>query len=330
MGILSIGIATFERGYLAEKRLIELNKISIDNQIEIYIIDNNSQDGSYEKLINTSNKINNNKIKLYRNTENKGFSGNFVEVINKANNDYVLWCSDEDLLIAKNLLELINFLKTNKPDILVTNYQIEKFDELIEYRKNSTKKIIAGNLWNDAPHLPGIIFNTRKAKLILNNFKDLSQNYPQLTRYYPQFFIFICLLPLNESWYLDINISKQIDHAEELHPLISGNKFWMLPSRWTQMKEINSFLDHRLSIVKSEYELKQIKIIKNKTNEFIYLLIRYSILNENSELINFFDNGANKYYQDQLIITRFIKYFIILFYNPILVFNKLKIKLKKL
>ena len=44
MGILSIGIATFERGYLAEKRLIELNKISIDNQIEIYIIDNNSQD----------------------------------------------------------------------------------------------------------------------------------------------------------------------------------------------------------------------------------------------------------------------------------------------
>jgi hypothetical protein len=50
---------------------------------------------------------------------------------------------------------------------LVTNYQIEKFDELIEYRKNSTKKIIAGNLWNDAPHLPGIIFNSQKAKLIL-------------------------------------------------------------------------------------------------------------------------------------------------------------------
>ena len=76
----------------------EVVNIENNNNLEIIFIDNFSSDKTYEELKNNSNNF----IKIYRNEVNKGFSGNFIEVMRKSKGEYTIWVSDEDYVEKKN------------------------------------------------------------------------------------------------------------------------------------------------------------------------------------------------------------------------------------
>ena len=87
--LLTIGYATHNRKKLILKRLKEIIKICSNFNIEFIIIDNASTDNTYEELNVYSGK----EIHIYKNSENLGFSGNVIEIINKANGKF-MWVSD--------------------------------------------------------------------------------------------------------------------------------------------------------------------------------------------------------------------------------------------
>ena len=321
MIILSIGIATYQRGELAKKRVDELIRADLPDFIEIYFIDNFSQDGSYEELMTAAG---NSKVSVYRNESNLGFAGNFVEIVRKAKSEFILWCSDEDQLIFENIIPLINFLKKKSPDIAVTDYYIKHQDYIETYRKNSQSLLVPEKYWSIAPHLPGMIFKAKVAKTILHDFENLKLEYPHISKYYPQFFLFFELLPRRNCWFFNRPISMQVDFEDDLHPKTEGNFYWMLPSRWAQVKEIDSYLSKRINNTTSVIHKKILISMKIASNIFIYDLIRSSIVNERPDLLTLFDHGAKARVHSLGIFNASLRVIKLMFLNPILAMEKLK------
>ena len=121
-----------------------LRHIIDDTRInEIVICDDVSKD--LDALENYLNKINNNKIKLYKNTTNLGAYHNKLESLSKCTND---WCI---------LLDSDNCLNENSIDIL---YSLDKWD----------KNIIYAPSW--AKTFPGIASENLDYRVLNNKFID--------------------------------------------------------------------------------------------------------------------------------------------------------------
>ena len=116
----TIGYTTYNRKDLIIMRLNSLLAMDIPGNVEIIIVDNASSDGTFKAI---SDLTNGTKIKVYRNNENLGFSGNFVEVFRRAKGDYVMWSSDKDGVNLSGVQSLLDWIGSEKnPDIVVLNY----------------------------------------------------------------------------------------------------------------------------------------------------------------------------------------------------------------
>ena len=116
----TIGYTTYNRKGLTIRRLNSLLAMDIPGNVEIIIVDNASSDGTFKAI---SDLTNGTKIKVYRNNENLGFSGNFVEVFRRAKGDYVMWSSDKDEVNLSGVQSLLDWIGSEKnPDIVVLNY----------------------------------------------------------------------------------------------------------------------------------------------------------------------------------------------------------------
>jgi len=114
---------------------------------EMIIIDDHSTDGTYEYVTNYVNKLNTNKIKIIRNSVNKGCYVSLNEGIINSSGDYITRLDSDDSFV-KNKLELqVNLLDKNKH--IVSVFCSYKRDDLVVpfseisamYRRNIIKKI---------------------------------------------------------------------------------------------------------------------------------------------------------------------------------------------
>ena len=93
---------------------------------EIVIVDDFSNDDSFEKLSDLAQK--DSKIKLFRNTENKKVGFTKSRCVNEANGEICLFVDPDDK-IAFKALETINETYINNPSIIATYSKIKLIDE---------------------------------------------------------------------------------------------------------------------------------------------------------------------------------------------------------
>tara|TARA_Y100000590_G_C15664210_1_gene993854 strand:- start:730 stop:1749 length:1020 start_codon:yes stop_codon:yes gene_type:complete len=111
--LLSICIPTFNR---SEKLDNCLNSILIskeqytENDFEICIADNNSNDNTKEIVDKYKSFLN---INYYKNSENLGFARNAKKVIGLAKGKYSWLIGDDDLILPTTLKSLLKILKSN-------------------------------------------------------------------------------------------------------------------------------------------------------------------------------------------------------------------------
>lgn len=286
--ILTIGYATYNRKGIVIKRFIEALEIDLSNEVEIIFIDNASEDGTYDEL----QKLNvNDSISIYRNNNNLGFSGNFIQVLKKANGKYAIWVSDEDSIEVLKIKELTEYLKKHNPDSLVLNHFKKINNKLYPIRLNTTKLLKETDLWATC-HLPGNIWKRESVKVIYKSWNDYVEMYPQLSKFYPNLIFMILLIPNKKSYFYNNFLTYQKDFIKSSHVTSLGNSYPNVVPRWLQHNEILKLISNSINEkANHSYNISLLKI-KENLNKNIFVLISNAIYEENKEIYYHFARSS--------------------------------------
>lgn len=109
--IVSFCIATFRRYEILKELIEEILSVRSD-KIEVVVCDNNSQDGSIEKI----RKIKDSRLRIYVNEINLGSSLNIYESLDKGNGEYLFYTNDRDNVDSFKVEKLVEILEALKKD----------------------------------------------------------------------------------------------------------------------------------------------------------------------------------------------------------------------
>ena len=104
---LTISFPTYNRKSSIIARIKEIKDKAKYIGIKILIIDNNSEDGTFDSLIKIFK--NENHISILKNKSNIGFAGNFFRLFRECKTDYILISSDEDEVKIDSIEEFLLF-----------------------------------------------------------------------------------------------------------------------------------------------------------------------------------------------------------------------------
>lgn len=107
---LTIAIPTYNRAEKLSECINRVIKYSKNLDIEIIVSDNASMDNTRD-IIDLIIK-DNPSVKYYRNSENLGFDGNFLNCFEKANGEYVWLLSDDDIILPGAIESVLEGLKS--------------------------------------------------------------------------------------------------------------------------------------------------------------------------------------------------------------------------
>jgi hypothetical protein len=112
--LISIVIPTFN-GMDRMKRIIDplMSIIREFDNVNIFISDNASEDGSSNFLLNYCDYFN-----IHIQAENIGAAANFVDIIKRANGEFVLLIGDDDFPCLQELSKLVELLSSTKENFL--------------------------------------------------------------------------------------------------------------------------------------------------------------------------------------------------------------------
>lgn len=114
---LSICIPTYNRGKEALRAVEQLLKLPYDEEIEIIVSNNFSEDTAeeYERI----EAIKDSRLRYIRTEEQLGYAGNVMNVMKLSGGQFILIQSDEDVLINENLPDYLDTLAKYRDIALV-------------------------------------------------------------------------------------------------------------------------------------------------------------------------------------------------------------------
>ncbi|MBO5530205.1 MAG: glycosyltransferase family 2 protein [Bacilli bacterium] len=226
------------------------NYKSINN---IVIVDNNSTDGSYEKL----SSINNNKIKVIKTDKNKGYAygNNFgINYLNKNNDvDYII-ISNPDIIVEEKVIKKLQKDMDNNEDISIVCPVINQLDEKIRgWRLPTIKDEILLN----------INYIQRKVKKKLTYSEEKYSGHLTKVDVVPGCFFMIRK-----------DIMKLIGNFDEATFLyyeenILGQKLKNIDKKTYVDNEVSVIHDLSVSVDKSFNSIKKYKILKQSQKYFV-------------------------------------------------------------
>jgi len=179
--LITIAIPTYSREKVITSNISYLlNNLpkEYSETIDILVIDNNSPDNSYDSLYEMTKNIDN--YQIFKNNENIGYARNFLELFTKARGEYLLVTSDEDFINIDGLIDIVQFLSNNQPNIMFSGTNKPYIRGC-----NKLKEIQIDEL-NRSAYLSGGIYNKSIAlKYIQYLQKNMEENiflqlYPQI------------------------------------------------------------------------------------------------------------------------------------------------------
>lgn len=110
LSIIIVNYKTYELTKNAIKSVLE----TVKSSYEIFVVDNNSQDGSYEKLkFKFKNEIANEKIKLIANKSNQGFAAANNIAIKKSKGNFILLLNSDTVTKEDSIDMCFNYIKNH-------------------------------------------------------------------------------------------------------------------------------------------------------------------------------------------------------------------------
>ena len=213
--ILTIAIPTFNRRQVLEKTLQSLVPLSNISKVQILVIDNCSNDGTWEWLCRSKDELG---ITIEQNIVNLGIEGNIIQALLHAKGNYVWLLSDH---MHVNVTEVITFINKLKVGLAFTF----GYARIAEYATVLPKSYIPIELKKLDQHSLGeIIFFMGNISTFIVNSNYLNQCVRTIFRFssysYPQLGVFVHAkkdatfveLPIVSSFLGDMRESKRISY----------------------------------------------------------------------------------------------------------------------
>ncbi|MEZ7892924.1 MAG: glycosyltransferase family 2 protein [Candidatus Wallbacteria bacterium] len=183
---LSICIPTYNRAEYLRKAVSSVLAYNGD-EIELIVQDNCSIDNTSAVV----KSIHDTRLKYYRNDVNIGAIKNVIDIIKKANGEYVFLLTDDDYLLPGAIEEVLKFINQNdiyffRTDLLIylcnqkKTYYRSYIDSSLVFNFDNDKKLLFNNLFFSCHVLTGLCFKKNIIDFnMLNNFEN--NWYPQMS-----------------------------------------------------------------------------------------------------------------------------------------------------
>ncbi|MCB2306044.1 glycosyltransferase family 2 protein [Clostridium estertheticum] len=132
---ISASVVTYNNGEEIENVLLSLQNSSIIDQLEVYVMDNNSNDNT-KKIV--ENKFP--KVKLIKSNENVGFGAGHNQVISIVDSTYHLLVNP-DITFEPSVIEGLSKYMDENPDVVIVSPKILNHDGTEQYLPKLNPKI---------------------------------------------------------------------------------------------------------------------------------------------------------------------------------------------
>lgn len=231
--LLTIAIPSFNRpesALQAVKNLLESAKLP--EQIQVILANNGSSEAGYN-FVEQFLEQKPNAIYLSF-SDNLGFAGNFLRLMQNCESKYVLTMSDEDDLNIAELQGLVQNLKSKSPDLCILR--------AFTIRPNATKKLKAKKLKGSSSSMSGIIFNLDSLRSQWPKISNLISS-EEFGALYPQVILALILFSQGNSFLCS---TPTIDSRSQLPTTIrssNGNAYWHPTERVYQYLSLNRCIE---------------------------------------------------------------------------------------
>ncbi len=260
---LTIIIPVFNTNLTFLKKCINSVKKQNCNDVEIIIID----DYSKYRISSFLKKINDKKIRVYRNLRNYGVSFSRNKAVNISRGEYITFVDSDDYIFQKTLNSIKNSIIKNKfPDIVATKFDTNYFKII------NNKKFFDKN------------FNFKKKEQIITNFSKIS--YKQFWHFDTVWGLFFRKKFLKKN---RIFFEKKAFRGEDQEYVVKSfflsNKTLIIKKKFYYYRIHNENLRYNNSISEINMLEGNIKLIKNLITFFNKRKLRNSVNNFHIDVI---------------------------------------------
>lgn len=124
----SIIIPTYNRLNFLKETLNSVFKQNFTGPYEVIVVDDGSQDGTWEFLENLAKTKDN--LKILRHSENRGVASARNSALSIVKGKYILFLDSDDLLMDYTLERAFTAIETNEPKVIVASTYIKKNSKL--------------------------------------------------------------------------------------------------------------------------------------------------------------------------------------------------------
>ncbi|SDP56595.1 glycosyltransferase [Clostridium gasigenes] len=180
--LFSICIPSYNRGDKAYNNVINTLKSCYDEEIEV-IISNNGSNNDTNEYYDKIKQINDSRVKYFRFDENQGFAKNLCKVCEIAVGNFILLLSDEDFIDVNNVFKIMDIMRSKKDEISIirTSGTIQAGPPLTTLKKAGKDAMLGYMLSSN--YMSGVIFNRNILKkykcreYIINNLDNVTCSY---------------------------------------------------------------------------------------------------------------------------------------------------------
>lgn len=175
---LTIAIPTYNRKDMLERCLNSIIP-QMDKDIEIFISDNASSDGTEEMV---REKFNYPFIRYRKNEENIGSDRNFIQCFNNGQGEYIHMLSDDDIILPGTIEAILEYIAL-RPSMICLNSCIIKENENVmlntEYRKHEDMMNFIEDAGVQITFLSGMVLRQEYVNKVKDKDRFIGTNFPQ-------------------------------------------------------------------------------------------------------------------------------------------------------
>ncbi len=257
--LLTIAVPTWNRKdavVACVKQVLE----QIDSlRISLLVSDNGSDDGTHTELENLL--IQGKDFQLQRNETNLGYTGNLKSLIFGTQTKYIMFISDEDHLVGRNLTKYLQYLEEISPAFCMPKISFSAGDWVDQ--GSYSRRVSPVEFDESTTRISGLTFETDVAKKLWIEMEELSGD-SDLLKLYPQSLLNLLVIAYGmKSRFFGRQLVYQ---AQSLH---SDVWYAEAEARKKQIQEQSEFFDDLLSAHNARADLDEVAVSKmRRAHEF--------------------------------------------------------------
>jgi glycosyltransferase involved in cell wall biosynthesis len=286
---LSIGIPTFNRARSVLAQVNALREAELPPWLEIVIIDDASDDGTFELL---AEACEGSSMRVVANASNLGYAGNLLRLFDECRAPYLLVSADDDRIMVDSLSALVELLEQRAPDLVSTQYLV---DGTLARGRMVTGAIDPTDCFAASAHGPGLIYRRDAARAGIEELRSLLAASSDVALIYPQVVLASRLLQDGTGVWWDRPCVRPGDQLASGLRDAAGERYAGLGARWRQAQGFHDLFSARVADCTDPTSRRRAAAMLAHEEGRLFSFLRFGLAAERPDLLEAFDAGARRF-----------------------------------